>query len=150
MEGGDTDTYVVALDEFRALFPDDENLAFQMVDVAILRKDEELLMRSYEGMQRWTGGDPWINVLTAKQLERFGSPLKAHAVLSQAGDVDFGTQDAHAAALKIALKAEDHGATLRHLQRLRDQYGAELDHLPGTDGWSSFAKSEQYDAWIAD
>ncbi len=144
------ETYLAAIDEFDGLFPGNAAVGFVLYDAAIIQEDEQLLMRSYAAMQEWTGGDPWLNMVTARVLHSFGNTSKAHEILRAAGDVDFGTLKAHRTALRITLAAEDHEATMRHLVRLKEQYHANLGAVPDLGGWDAFESSPQYRALVGD
>ncbi|WP_182866799.1 hypothetical protein [Stieleria mannarensis] len=146
---GDYDAYVEAINEYSQRFPNDACLGLITLDAAGINQDEALLMKSYDSIQKWTGGDPYLTTLVAGVRATFGAAEQAAEMLETV-DVDaLELAGAHDFALTVSLARDDHQSTLHHLTALRDQYGYEFTDLTTVEDFKSFAASPVYQQWLA-
>ncbi|QEG01257.1 hypothetical protein Mal15_53330 [Stieleria maiorica] len=146
---GDYDAYVEAINEYSERFPNDACLGLITLDAAGINEDEALLMKSYDSIQKWTGGDPYLTTLVAGVRATFGATEQAAEMLETV-DVDaLQLAGAHDFALTVSLAGDDHQSTLHHLTALRDRYGYEFTDLTTVEDFKRFAASPVYQQWLA-
>ncbi|QDV41929.1 hypothetical protein Enr13x_17720 [Stieleria neptunia] len=145
---GDYDVYVDAINAYSERFPNDACLGLITLDAAGIKEDEALLLKSYDSIQKWTGGDPYLTTLVAGVRATFGATDEAQKMLETV-DVDaLGLAGAHDFALTVSLASDDHESTLHHLAALRDQYGYEFSDLAAVEDFKRFAASPAYQQWL--
>ena len=145
---GDYDEYVDAINEYSERFPNDACLGLITLDAAGIKKDEALLLKSYDSIQKWTGGDPYLTTLVAGVRATFGATDEAQEMIETV-DVDaLGLAGAHDFALTVSLARDDHESTLHHLAALRDRYGYEFSDLAAVEDFKRFAASPAYQQWL--
>ncbi|MCS7466629.1 hypothetical protein NZK35_08230 [Stieleria sp. ICT_E10.1] len=145
---GDYEIYVDAINEYSDRFPNDACLGLITLDAAGIKEDEVLLLKSYDSIQKWTGGDPYLTTLVAGVRATFGATEAAQKMIETV-DVDaIGLAGAHDFALTVSLANDDHESTLHHLAALRDQYGYEFTDLATVEDFKRFAASPVYQQWL--
>lgn len=150
MNQGSDDEYLKAIEDYTKRFPNDPSLAMVSLDAAVLKEDPALLTKAYNDLKNWTGGDPFLGMMTSSLLIQLGDKKSAKTVydecivqeLPNAATVDF--------ALSAAMSLEDFTSTLQHLRVLRDQYGYEFMDLRNAGGFEGFVTSPQFNTWQAE
>jgi hypothetical protein len=146
----DESQYIAAIDDYSNRFPGDATLGLITLDAAYLRKDIGLLMKSYDSIQRWSGGDPLLALMVASIRAQFGE-VDAAIEMSRGVNVEaLQLVDAHDYALGLALVAQDHDRALNELRTLRDNHGYVFADLSTIKGYEAFAASPHYQQFLAD
>ena len=135
--GGD-EAYLKAIDEFVAKHPSDSVVGMITLDAAIFRENHELLMRSHQQLTRFTGGDPYLDLMVGGVLANHGYLTEAKEMTDSIDPSNLGLASAHDFKLSVAMADEDHPTTLRQLVALRDNFGFELSDLNGVEGFEKF------------
>lgn len=146
----DETQYVAAIEDYSRRFPDDATLGLISLDAAFLRKDSALLKRSYDSIQRWSGGDPLLTLMVASIRAKWGDVDEAMAMARQVDVRALGMVDAHDYSLGLALASQDHERALQELRTLRDSHGYQFSDLTQAEGYEAFAASPQYQQFLSD
>ncbi len=146
----DEKAYGKAIDDFLELFPDDSAVGIVTLDAGVMRNDPDLLIQGYEALSRWTGGDPYLDLMVAANLSEMGLKDKAKEIADSVDAESVGLADAHDYVMTIAINAEDHAETLKQLRILRDDYGYQFLDLQGVEGYEAFVKSPEFKQWQND
>ena len=137
------------IDDFIAAFPDDAAVGLITIDAAVFREDHELLMKSYDQLQRFTGGDPLLSLMIGGVLANQGNADQAKKLTESIDPSTIGLASAHDYKLSVAMAVDDHAGTLKELITLRDEYGYELSDLTNIEGFEKFIASPQHEQWKA-
>lgn len=146
----DEEAYGKAVEEYIAAFPGDSAVGIMTLEAGVLREDPEMLVQGYEALAKWTGGDPYLDLMVAANLVSMDRMDKA---LEMSGPVDpssMGFADPHRFKLSIALEVNDHKESLKQLRVLRDEFGFQFDDLRTAEGFEPFVKSPQFQEWEAE
>ena len=145
----DESAYKKAIDDYRTYHPQDAVVGMITLDPAIFREDRDLLMSSHQHLVRLTGGDPYLDLMVGGVLANQGHLSEAKRMVESIDPSDLGLASAHDFKLTVAMADEDHAATLRQLELLRDDFGYELSDLSGVEGFEKFVASPEYQRWQA-
>ena len=146
----DEKAYLKAVDDFLEVFPEDSAAGMILLDAGALRGDVDLILKSHRSLTKWTGGDPYLDLLVGSNLASLGEVTKAVELTRNTDPEDVGTADAHDYKLAIALLAKDHPETLKQLRVFRDRYDFEFGDLRQAEGFEDFAKSPEFSDWQSD
>tara|TARA_R110002049_G_scaffold2750_4_gene21873 strand:- start:10597 stop:11814 length:1218 start_codon:yes stop_codon:yes gene_type:complete len=145
----DEDAYLQTIDDFVVRYPNDAAVGLITLDAAVFREDHALLMKSYDQLQRFTGGDTYLDLMVGGVLANQGRLSEAKELTDAIDPADLKLASAHDFKLSVAMAADDHPATLKQLMILRDDYGYALADLSGIEGFEKFVASPQYQQWQA-
>ena len=140
----DDETLLEAIDAMRLSFPDDIASALVGLDAAFLREDDDLLMQSFQKIEKWTGGDPFLSLMVAAYRFDYGKEDEAVKMIEGIDVEGLGMAMAHEYRYMVANGVGDHAETARNLRILRDTYGYEYDDFSSYPGYEEFAASEEY------
>ncbi|MCM2370100.1 hypothetical protein [Aporhodopirellula aestuarii] len=146
----DEAAYLKAVEEYVAEYPEDASVGLISMDVAVMRKDPEMLVTAHHAMTSWTGGDPFLDLMIGANLANLGE-IEAGEKMVEGIDVDASelleAQDFRAT---ISLAANDHDETLLRLRVMRDRFGLEFADLSTAEGFEEFVQSPQYQELLND
>ncbi len=147
---GDDSVYQNAIERYTQNFPDDPSSGFVAIDLAILKNDVDQLRRSYESIKKWTGGDPFLDLLIGSAICQMGQVNEGVEMTRSIDPTSLTVATAHDFKLSIALASKDHDTVLTNLRIMRDDYGYEFSDLREAEGFEEFVKSDQFQAWLSD
>jgi hypothetical protein len=146
----DEPAYLAAVEDYVIAFPEDASVGLISMDVAVMRKDPEMLARAHHAMTSWTGGDPLLDLMIAANLANLGEIEQAKGIVADV-DVDASSLlEAQDFAATVGLASENHDEVLKRLRVMRDRFGLEFGDLRETEGFEKFVKSEQFEQWNRD
>lgn len=150
--GGISDEHFsAAFSEYQKLFPNDTSMMYMNLNVAIVKESADLMMKSYEDFQEWTGGDDYLKLLFSEHLHGIGKTDEARKLFVELPPevlIAFQSRVAHGSAVDLAIAFELHSLTLGHLQVLRDRYDLDLGDLTKIESMKHFVKSDEYKIWV--
>ena len=146
----DEQKYLEALDDFAQSFPGDACLGLITIDAAVLRKDDDMLVKAYDMVMQWTGGDPMLTLMIASNRAIMGNGDAAARMVEGIDVAAIKLPDAHDYMMTLALYREDFEVVLEHLRYLRDDYGYQFGNLADSEPFEEFAASPQYQQFLAD
>lgn len=148
----DTDqaTYLAAVKEFLAKFPNDPAIGFIALDAAAVSQDVDLLQRGHKILREWTGGDPYLDLLVGTSLAALGQAELAKKITESVDPSNIDVPAGHTYKLSIASANGDHEEVLKQLGLLRDRYKINFQDLDKIEQFKSFVKSPQYEQWKND
>ena len=139
-----------ATDDLRRVLGEDSPAAALMsVDAYLAAGRSDDAMAAVDLINRWTGGDPYLDVLRANILLGQGE-VEIARVVAEAAVRATDLPGAHATLLDIALAQRDHDTTLRQLRTLRDRFGWTFTDIRSAAGFEEFVKSPQFGTWQQD
>ena len=148
----DTDqaTYLAAINEFLAKFPNDPAIGFIALDAAAISQDVDLLQRGHQIHKEWTEGDPYLDLLVGANLAMLGQAELAKKITESVDPSNIDVPAGHTYKLSIASANGDHEEVLKQLGLLRDRYKLNFQDLDKIEQFKSFVKSPQYEQWKND
>ena len=146
----DKATYLAAVKEFLAKFPNDPAIGFIALDAAAVSQDVDLLQRGHQILREWTGGDPYLDLLVGTSLAALGQAELAKKITESVDPSNIDVPAGHTYKLSIASANGDHEEVLKQLGLLRDRYKINFQDLDKIEQFKSFVKSPQYEQWKND
>ncbi|MEM9825866.1 MAG: hypothetical protein AAF958_04720 [Planctomycetota bacterium] len=140
--------YLAAVDDLMSAFPGDAVSGLVAMDAGILRNDDALVVRSFENIRSWTGGDPLLNLMVAAVRAENGLHDEALAMIENVDVEKIGLPDAHQYRMSVAISRENYDEVLTQLRMLRNRFGYQFGDLTAEPEFSGFVKSPQYQTWI--
>ena len=139
-----------AVDAFARQFPNDPSLNLLQVDLLAARKQYDQALAAIERVQQATGGDAYLDQLTAAVFYLKGDLAAARAAGQRAIEREPSLVSGHLLLLRLALEAKDHAETAR-LLRGYEPYapaGSMAGLLSGAD-FAEFVRSDEHRRWAA-
>lgn len=143
----DEAAYLELLDQYAERFPNDPSLGLVLIDAAFLRKDSGKLLKAYEALNNWTGGDYYLTLITCTAMANFGETERAKEMYRGISPEQFRTENAHDIGLGTAMLIADFDGVLRHLRALKNEYNYEFQDLRQVEEYKGFVQSEQFKEW---
>ncbi|MDA8563473.1 hypothetical protein N9L06_03370 [Mariniblastus sp.] len=139
-----------AVKECLANFPEDPAGAMMALDVGAINADIDLLLKSHQILNQWTGGDLYLDLLVGASLAGFGSHDLALKMTESIDPSSAGVSSANTFKLSISLAVGDHAEVLKQLRILRDEFKVEFSDLRESEKFRSFVASPEYEQWKND
>lgn len=146
----DEAAYATAVDEYLEAFPDDAAVGLITLDAGAIRKDADLLIKSHQSLNKWTGGDPYLDLIIGANLVAIDRNDLAVKLTKSIDPATVGIASAHDFKLAVGLAVKDHAEVLKQLRVLRDEFGLQFSDLSKAEGFEDFAKSPQHEQWKND
>jgi hypothetical protein len=146
-QDGEAAKYAEVLEDVIKSFPGDPALAMILFDSAAVKGDMKLLMKAHDMLNKWTGGDPYIDLLAGVHLAENGELDKAIKLTQGIDPATTNVYFAHTFKISIALVEDDFDCVLRQLRYIRDNYKTEFNDLQTVEGYEKFVKSPQFKEW---
>ncbi len=125
----DEAAYLAAVESYIAEYPEDASVGLISMDAAVMREDPEMLVTAHDAMTKWTGGDPFLDLMIAANLANLGAVDRADAMVANV-DVDASPLlEAQDFAAAVALAADHHEEVLHRLRVMRDRFGLQFGDL---------------------
>lgn len=143
------DEYVRVISDYTSRFPNDPSVALISFDRAVLKKDLPGVRKCIGMLDKWTGGDDYLKLLTASVVCDWGELDYAKELYDAADPRKVGTSDAHNYKLFASLQCKDFGVSLEQMRVMRDDYDFEFD-VEANPVFAEFRQSQECQAWLAD
>lgn len=141
--------YIKVLSDYTSRFPNDPSVALMSFDRAVMKKDVPGVRKCLSLLEKWTGGDDYLKLLTASVVCDWDQLDYAKELYNAADPAKVGTLDAHNYKVYAALKCKDFAVALKEMRVMRDDFAFEFD-IQTNDLFTDFNKSKEFQAWQAD
>lgn len=148
-QGLDEKSYSEAIDRYREAFPGDASVDVHSIDGFYLMKQYDKAFAAIDRLDTFVGGDPYLNVIRAGMYTETGKPEKALDAARAAVKGMPDTLSAYLTLLGVALKVDDHAATLKTLKLIDERFAVPFNDLSEVPEYARFVKSPQFDEWKA-
>jgi len=114
--------YIVALERYDALYPDEASAKMMLIDYQMLVGEFDAMLTSVDWLEQTVGGDPYCDVLRASGMVVAEDYERAQEFAQRAIERESTLEDAHWTLVTIGLGTGDHALTRKHLAVLRDDF----------------------------
>jgi len=140
-----------AVDAFARQFPNDPSLNLLQIDIFAARKQYDQALAAIERLRQATGGDAYLDHLTATVSYLKGDRAAARAAAQKAIAREPSFANAHLLLLRLALEARDHAETARLLRGYGPYTPASsIAGLMSTPDFAEFVRSDEHTRWAAE
>ncbi len=148
MEVGDEE-YKAALVDVRQRFPDDPSLNLILIDHYYLHKQHDSMLVLLNRLDSIVGGDPYLNVYRALVSADQGKYDLGRNQLEEVMAYDSTLVVPYYNMMTLALKNDEHAATVRMIEVLEKRFNQEFDPglIESNEAYVNFARSDEYRAW---
>lgn len=148
MEVGDEE-YKAALVDVRQRFPDDPSLNLILIDHYYLNKQHDSMLVLLNRLDSTVGGDPYLNVYRALVSGDQGKYDLGRNQLEEVMTYDSTLVVPYYNLMTLALKHEEHAATVRMIEVLENRFNQKFDPalIESNEAYAQFARSDEYRAW---
>ncbi len=146
----DEAAYLAAVEGYIREYPEDSSVGLVSMDVAVMREDPEMLVSAHDAMSKWTGGDPFLDLMIAANLANLGEIDQAEKMVDDLDVDEMPLLEAQDFAATVAIAANDHEEVLKRLRMMRDRFGLQFGDLRDNEVFAAFVESPQYEQWEND
>lgn len=141
--------YADGLEDLKRLFPGEPMIELMNMDVMFIEREFEKMRDSIDFIDKFVGGDPFLDVLRAASYREAGDLKTAEqlALKAAAAELRLGPL-AHWELITIALRAEDYEKALKYLLEIEERFALEFSDLTEIPDYAGFVKSPQYQTWL--
>jgi hypothetical protein len=140
-----------AVEAFARQFPNDPSLNLLQIDIFAARKQYDQALAAIERVQQATGGDAYLDQLTATVSYLKGDRAAACAAAQRAIAREPSFGNGHLLLLKLALEAKDHAETARLLVAYEPYAPAgSIAALVSGSVFADFVRSDEHARWAAE
>jgi tetratricopeptide (TPR) repeat protein len=140
-----------AVDAFARQFPNDPSLNLLQIDLFAAHKQYDQALAAIERLRQATGGDAYVDQLTATVSYLKGDRAAARAAAQKAIAQEPSFANGHLLLLRLALEARDHAETVRLLRGYGPYAPAgSIAGLLSTPDFAEFIRSDEHKRWAAE
>lgn len=141
--------YLQVVEAFVKAFPGDPALLAHEIDRAFLRNEFDRAITAIDALDRFAGGDPYLDVLRIAPLLKTGRYTDAIAAAKRATVREPTLADGWWALATSQAASKDFTGALATFEVLRDRFGAatDADTLRTDERFTALADSAEYAAW---
>jgi len=143
------EAYDAAMLDLKNNFPGDPGLDLVLVDYYFNEGRFDRALEIVDRIDRWVGGDPYLDFMRASVLYADGKPAAARTAARRAIEREPGMEDPYWTLVSISLDEADFVETARLLGEIEGTLGIAIGDLSTIPEYSSFLESEAYGTWIA-
>ena len=144
------DIYDAAIDDYIKAFPENSACGLLTINAGVSRQAPELITQGYNALNKWTGGDPYLDLMVGAELALMGQ-LKEAAQLTKAVDPSsMKSASAHHFKLAIALETRDFDEVLKQMHKLSNEFDWNFEKIREWKEYDEFVNSPQYQEWLLD
>jgi hypothetical protein len=144
-------TYRDAAARYEQRYPGDPALLLLERTALIAAGRYDDVLRATNALDKWVGGDPFLDVDRARAYLGKGDVATAAKLVERVNDAEPALLDPYFLQLDLSLRRRDPDAAVRVLSRAERATGVRLDRLESvkrSDGFAAFARSDQYTDWL--
>lgn len=144
------EVYMSSMTDYANRFPGDPSVALMSFDRAVMNKDVDAVKTCMATLDKWTGGDDYLKLLSASVVSQWGAFDYAKQLYTRADPEKIGTAEAHDYKLSSALRCKDYSIVLAQMRALRDQFSWQAPDLTKEAAFADFVKSPEYKQWMSE
>ena len=133
-----------AADAMIAEHPSSPAVGLSLIDFGMRQKDLPTLKRASEMLQKWTGGDTYVDLNVAAVMLSEGDADKAAEMTKEIDLREFDFVNPVLLQLKIALASKDNVLLLECFRILRDDHDEDINKLLKSPVFTDFVDSLEY------
>ena len=135
--------YVAAMTEFANRFPGDPSVALMSFDRAILQEDLEGLKSCIADLNKWTGGDDYLTLMSAAIAAQWGATDYAKQLYQNIDSATINDAVTHEFRLTAALLSKDYSVVVEELRIMESEYDVIFPLHTGPE-FADFVKSPEF------
>jgi len=143
------EAYDAAMLDLKNNFPGDPGLDLVLVDYYFNEGRFDRALEIIDRIDRWAGGDPYLDFMRANVLYADGKPAAARTAARRAIEREPSMEDPYWTLVSISLDAGDFVETARLLGEIEGVLGVAIGDLSTIPEYARFVESEAYGTWIA-
>ncbi len=140
----DREEFFNAADTMISHYPNSPAVGLHFMDFGIQNEDMETIKRSKEMLEKWTAGDPYIDLNLAAATLKAGDVDAAVEMTKEIDARDFDFRYPVFLKFNIALRSKDNAMILKCCRILRDDYDEDMKKLLKSDACQDFVESLEY------
>ena len=125
-------------------YPNSPAVALSLFDFGIQHKDLPTLTRASELLEKWTAGDPYIDLNVASIMSKLGKAEEASELSKKIDLKKFDFINPIFLKYSIALEVKDNVTLLECFRSLRDDYDQNIKEILKSDACKEFCESLEY------
>lgn len=138
------DEFFKAVEAMNSEFPSSPAVGLSLMDFGMLQQDLPTLKRARESLEKWTTGDPYIDLNIAASMLKQGDVEEAVELSREIDVKDFNFRYPVFLKFNIALQSKDNATLLKCFRIFRDDYDDNIKEILKTDALQSFTESLEY------
>ena len=133
-----------AADAMISHYPNSPAVGLYFIDFGLKNKDLPTIKKGKEILEKWTAGDPYVDLNLAAATLQSGDVEEATEIVKTIDVGDFDFRYPVYVKFNLALRAEDNETTLECCRILRDDYGVDIKELLKAKICQKFRESLEY------
>jgi tetratricopeptide (TPR) repeat protein len=142
------EAYDAAMRDLKTNFPGDPGLDLVLVDHYFNEGQFARTLEILARIDRWVGGDPYLDFVRANVLYADGRPSEARDAARRAIEREPGLEDPYWTLVTISLDQGDFAETAKLLSEIEGELGIVVGDLSEIPEYAQFVKSEAYTTWL--
>ena len=138
------DEFFKAVEAMLAEYPGSPAVGLRMMDFGDQQDDLETLKRASELLEKWTGGDSYIDLNVAAVMLKLGQVDEAAELSSEVDVKEFDFANPVYQKYRIALASKDNATLLKCFRIFRDDYNEDIKEVLKLDECKNFRESLEY------
>ena len=138
------DEFLEAVEAMVSKYPNNPAVGLSLIDYGTRQEDLEMLKRATELLEKWTGGDPYIDLAVAVVMSKLGQADEASELTREISLKEFDFINPVFLKYKIALASKDNETLLECFRALRDDYDQDISQILEADVCKDFVESIEY------
>ncbi|HEV3027149.1 MAG TPA: hypothetical protein VG457_06220 [Planctomycetota bacterium] len=143
------EAFVAAVDEYEKSFPSSTALPFVKMESLLAKGDRGKALEAIDAVDRWIGGDPYLELLRARACSELGDFAAAAAFAEKATQREPGLAIGWGTLVDLRLRQKDYKGLAAALTAIEQKLQRPVDDLIKDPGFTDFVQSEEYRRWIA-
>jgi tetratricopeptide (TPR) repeat protein len=147
-----SDQYAAAMADYQRLFPGDPSVDLDCLDGLFFKKKFDDARTSIDGIDNFTGGDPYLQILRGATYKLEGGDrnlLRAKRCYQKAIDEEPTLADGYWSLVALSLDAHDYDETATLLTQIRQKLHMRINDLTKLPTYAGFVQSPAYTKWLA-
>ena len=140
----DRDEFFKAAEAMSAEHPGSPAVGLSFLDFGMRQKDLPTLKRASELLEKWTGGDTYIDLNVAAVTLTLGNAEEAAEMAREIDLREFDFVNPVLLQIKIALSSKDYTTLVECFRILRDDHDENINEILKTDAFADFVDSLEY------
>lgn len=141
--------YESTIENFIEAFPENAACGLLTINAAVSRQDPKQLRQGHAALNKWTGGDPFLDLIVGTELAAMGQLKEAIELTKAIDPSSLNSASAHNFKLMIALEIKNFDEALKQMRVLANDYDWNFDEIRNWKEFDGFVKSPQFQKWLA-